>query len=213
MILKIFFNTVQLTYPFDYGYEFFENNLPDFDSFIQPIFTEEMYSDVYKKVENSDSESFKKAVSSMKNYGNTQIDKVKNKISNAKVNEKIKPTKIVKSTVKAPKEPAITIKNNRKKPIKEDSSSEEEIVKKKKSKMKIPFLSSFDMSQIMTFIVFVGIFIVSSVICISIFFYFYNGYRKTEDQSNMADHYRALTRPRIEPDNEDENIRRTIRYG
>ncbi|KRH93278.1 hypothetical protein M153_11750002660 [Pseudoloma neurophilia] len=93
----------------------------------------------------------------------------------------------------------------------ETEKSEKKDVEKSKKKDNSP--SFMDYITVELALVLFAVFIITSIVCISIFFYFYNGYSISRDQTQMADHHRSLTRPSIEPDNKDEKIRKTVRYG
>lgn len=69
-----------------------------------------------------------------------------------------------------------------------------------------------DYGLIFTILGVIGLVLAGIAFCYSIFYFFYQGYKKIERKNDM-DYYRSLTRPRIEPENEHERVRYAIRYG
>lgn len=152
-------------------------------------------------------ETSKSKISEAVNTGNELIPFKKKENPQTTVKPSTRMNKIPKEPEK-PKSKPSSKKETKKESKEEESSKTEPKRKKKRDSSSYTKYISFE-----NILILFGVFILTSIICTGIFFYFYNGYRQAEDQTRMVDHMRSITRPQIEPDNDDEKIRKTVRYG
>lgn len=186
----------------------FYYDLPDYYSEkIEPI-----YTDTKEKVR----ESFSNKKETAKNKINPILEKVKPEkpnfqkqtASSVSLTEK-KPEKI--DDKKENKGIITKIKDKLNSSMEESSTEEKKDTKKKKKSATNMELKDYLDWKIIAILV--SCFVLTSIFAILIFFYFFTGYRDVEDNTKFLDHHRTITRAQIEPDNENERIRQTIRYG
>lgn len=193
---------------------FFEPPIYDFEYLFPEEFpfdyTDFFIYDTIEPIYETGKTKLSDAVSTGKNFLPFPKDKP-NPVQNT-----VKPKIIAKEPVKEPEKPKPVIKKEAKKEETTDIKPKEKNTKKRPSPRKSPkkkesFFTNFPSLE--TIFLVLGGFILTAIIGVCAFLYFYNGYRQAEDRTRMADHMRSLTRPRIEPDNDDEKIKKTIRYG